>query len=337
MGRLNSSEKTLYMQNYSVALASYNGERYIKEQLESILNQSVPPFEIIISDDGSSDSTNHIVNSFLGDRGFQNFKFIKNELKPGVIGNFTNAISNCTSDIIFTSDQDDIWHPDKAKFILSKFDENQDALMIFTNGYIVDEYLNKKNGSMWDAIKIPHTDCIRGKQLFNILIKRCVVTGATMAIKKDLFEMANPIPEEWLHDGWFAWIAVINNGLFGFDKKLIYYRQHSSNVVGMNAKGSLLKRIKSWYRCIDELEELRIIRYNRYKRILDLNEKKLTGTQRKEIRNCLNFWQTLIELKDKTAIKKFSLMTHLYIMGWYNKYFNGIRGYVRDIISILQN
>ena len=118
----------------SVCLATYNGEKYIKEQLDSILPQLSANDEIIISDDNSTDDTINIIRSLNDER----IKIYVNKTK-GIVKNFENALNNASGDIIFLSDQDDVWKNDKVKKILSAFSSDNSLTLVFSNAEIIDE------------------------------------------------------------------------------------------------------------------------------------------------------------------------------------------------------
>ena len=124
----------------SVCLATYNGEKYIKEQLDSILPQLSANDEIIISDDNSTDDTINIIRSLNDER----IKIYVNKTK-GIVKNFENALNNASGDIIFLSDQDDVWKNDKVKKILSAFSSDNSLTLVFSNAEIIDENGISKN------------------------------------------------------------------------------------------------------------------------------------------------------------------------------------------------
>ena len=122
------------MNRISVCLASFNGEKYIKEQLESIIHQLSEDDEIIISDDHSTDDTIKIVKSFEDNR----IKIFKNSLGKGVVNNFQNSISKASHDIVFLCDQDDIWSADKIEEVMKIF-ENKETTLAISNAQYIDE------------------------------------------------------------------------------------------------------------------------------------------------------------------------------------------------------
>lgn len=322
------------MLKYSVALCTYNGEKYIIEQLRSIIEQTIQPMQILISDDGSSDKTIELAQQFLSTAGIP-FEIVKNKNTKGVTGNFCNAFSLCSEEIIFTSDQDDIWLNNKAETILSVFENNNDALLVFSDGLLVDDKLQPIGSNMWSSVGISKKMLIE-KDWFSYLLNRCLVTGAAMAFKKSLIDEAEVIPQSWLHDGWLAWKAVAKNGLYACDRKLILYRQHGNNVVGMSSMTSF-KRIKNYFLRFHAKDPNG--RYIRYERYLALNNKMghmFTKTQQKELKKCIHFWQELIGLeREKSRIKRIGIIMHNWTNGNFRKYASGSRGALRILILSL--
>ena len=319
--------------NYSVALCTYNGERYIAEQLNSILSQTILPKEIIVSDDGSSDRTLEIAENILKASSVK-YKIVKNTENHGVTNNFCNAISLCSETVIFTSDQDDVWMNKKAETILKIFGKNEKALLVFTDGELVDQDLKPLNCNMWKSVGI--TDkMIEGNRWFEYMLNRCLVTGATMAFKRELFSINEEIPSSWLHDGWLAWKAAVRDGLVPCKEKLILYRQHKGNVVGMS-KITSLTRIKSYIANFRTIQDTHIIRYNRY---LDLKKSMgymLSNKEQKELDDCILFLKDLVENdKNTKRLKRINIIRKHIKNGDFGKYFNGQKGAMREIIVAL--
>lgn len=225
------------MTKYSVALCSYNGAKYIEQQLRSILGQSIPPDEIVISDDCSSDETLHIVERLLRD---SNVSYVinRNLSNLGVVKNFEQCILSTRNDIVFLSDQDDVWLPIKAEGILREFDADPDCCMVFSNASLTDEKLHKI-GDLFSSVGVCTAETRR------VPLKRLaagnIVTGATAAIRKRSLAFAFPFPScAGFHDEWLAVCSAMVQGLTRVDASLTLYRQHSSNVVGMAPSDSFL-------------------------------------------------------------------------------------------------
>ncbi len=316
--------------NYSVALCTYNGERYIAEQLSSILTQTILPKEIIISDDGSKDQTLEIADNLLSHRAVE-YKIVKNTGTHGVTGNFCNAISRCSENIIFTSDQDDVWVKNKAEIILKIFENNNKALLVFTNGELVDQNLKSLNCDMWKSVGITE-EMLKKNGWFEYMLNRCFVTGATMAFKRDLFSENEVIPACWLHDGWLAWKAVARGGLVPCQDKLLLYRQHGDNVVGMSSVTSI-KRIKSYLDNFKIIKDTHVIRYNRYTELKEKMGYMFSEQQQEELNICISFWKDLVESdKGKKRLTRIQIIRKHMKNGDFEKFFNGKKGAMREIL-----
>lgn len=233
-------------QRVSVAMCTYNGERYLQEQLDSIAAQTCLPDELVVCDDRSSDRTIEILQLFKSKVSFPVHLHINPE-NLGTIKNFEKAISLCTEDIIVLSDQDDIWKPNKIQFILQVFLNEPEAGYIFSNAELIDENSNSLGSQLWNSLKVKHSIIKKYKsqeRQVNILLKRSMVWGATMAFRASVKDFIMPISIcVYMHD---AWIALLSScmGFYGIalSDSLIYYRQHSTQQVG--GKHTLLQKFQ---------------------------------------------------------------------------------------------
>jgi len=246
---------------YSVALCTYDGEKYLAEQLQSIIQQTVPPTQIVICDDMSTDSTNTLIQEYANDNLDINWKHIINEKNIGVARNFEKAIHLCDEDIVFLSDQDDVWIANKAEIILNCF-KNTHYSIIFSDGYIVDDMLNDLGITMFEAVNFSSKHQKKFPNNYygmNLLLARLIVSGATMAFKKKIVQLYLPIPNIlfFLHDSWIAIIGTCANHTAFINKPLILYRQHSNQATkiknsneplhieeGFNKVSCLINRLK---------------------------------------------------------------------------------------------
>lgn len=223
----------------SIAMCTYNGSKYINEQLISIISQTVKPDEIIIFDDNSSDETIEVINNTLRNTKIK-YRIFQNEINLGVTKNFEQAILNCAGDIIFTSDQDDYWLPNKIEEILKVFTFNSEIKLVFSDAYLADKNLNIMETRLWETLNFKNED-FNAKDFFHLLLRKNVVTGATMAFKRDAIPKLLPISKYWVHDYWIAILSSINAEIKAIDLPLIMYRQHDKNVIGANSKNIILK------------------------------------------------------------------------------------------------
>lgn len=216
------------MYSVSVAMAAYNGEKYIKEQLESILSQLKEKDEIIVSLDPSQDHTIDVIESLKDER----IKVLKGPAQ-GVKKNFENAIKHCKNDIIFLADQDDIWLEGKVEKVLSCFDK--ETYVVMHDAKIVDNDYKELVPSFFE-MKDVDTGFIHN------LIKNGYM-GCCMAFKKDIVPYIVPIPEKiYMHDQWIGMVGdeVGKNVLL--KEILLLYRRHDENVSDIH-HGSLIEML----------------------------------------------------------------------------------------------
>ncbi|WP_262148657.1 glycosyltransferase family 2 protein [Chryseobacterium foetidum] len=214
----------------SVCIATYNGEKYISEQLDSILSQLSENDEVVISDDASTDNTVNIIKSYRDSR----LKVFRNINKPGVVGNFDNAISNANGDICFLADQDDIWKSNKVKRILDFFSDNPEYTCVFSNAELIDENNVKIVDHFFKSV--PKTNFFR-------MVLKNEFLGCTMAFRNTikLTPFSDDLP---MHD-WYIGLKHIQNGKVGFiNENLISYRRHGANVT--TGKRSDLLQVFKW-------------------------------------------------------------------------------------------
>ena len=221
------------MTSYSVALCSYNGEKYIHQQIDSILSQTHRPSEIVVCDDGSTDRTPEILAEYQKQYP-EIFRIHFNEINLRSVKNFEKAISLCSKEIIFLSDQDDIWAENKAEKIVSFLDNHAEIDVVATNGFCIDENgaVHEKY-SLWDA---PVFLKEKGKNIdyFEIILLCNIATGASMAFRAAIKSEIIPFPvlKDYHHDEWIA-VNAARKGRFEFlNDKLFYYRTHQEQQVG---------------------------------------------------------------------------------------------------------
>lgn len=228
----------------SIAMCTYNGERHLREQLESIASQTMLPSELVVCDDGSTDSTPEIVAEFSRTAPFE-VKFIRNLTNLGSTKNFEQAIALCSGTFIALCDQDDVWRPEKLEVLAAALRESG-AGAVFSNGLLIDSESKLTGGSLWGANRL---ECKHGDFNYNKdaaiseLLRRNMVTGATLVFRSYLRERMFPIPAAWVHDGWMAWMLALQSRLLAVTEPLILYRVHASQQVGVLGR-SLPARLK---------------------------------------------------------------------------------------------
>ncbi len=217
----------------SIALCTYNGARYLLEQLESIEAQTVAPDELVVCDDLSSDHTGDIVRAVQARAPFP-IRLHINDQRLGSTKNFDKAIGLCTGDIIALCDQDDIWHRHKLERLKEQFVESAHIGAVFTDAEVVDEALRSTGQTLWNSVRLTQVaqDRIRQGRAFEELIKYNIVTGATLAFRAEYKPLVLPISDLWVHDAWIALLIAAVGRVGVLEEPLVLYRQHEANQIG---------------------------------------------------------------------------------------------------------
>jgi glycosyltransferase involved in cell wall biosynthesis len=216
----------------SVAMCTFNGARFLPEQLDSIAAQTRLPEELVVCDDGSTDDTVSVAEAFARTAPFP-VRVLLNERRLGFTRNFTRAISLCTGDLIALSDQDDVWHPDKLAFQEHTL-RSEAAGAVFTDADVVDADLNPLGYRLWDSVGFSGASrrVIRTEKAPALLLKQDVVTGATLMFRAHYRDAVLPMPAGWFHDGWIALVVAALGKITFIPAALVKYRQHSNNEIG---------------------------------------------------------------------------------------------------------
>jgi len=307
----------------SVVLATYNGDMFLSQQLESLLSQTYQNIEIIAVDDCSSDNTLAILDEFA--RNNNNIKVYKNETNLGFIKNFERGCSLASGELIAPCDQDDFWEADKLSLLAEAIGGYP---LIYHDSWLCDEALRKTGKRISDIVVC---------QTFHSCLQYAVfarIYGHTLLFTKDLLACSIPFIDVIPHDWWLAYNATLQGGVKFLPKPLVYYRQHDKNVFGIigqkskkdplgNEKLNTLKEKRTGQtakRTYTDVEKVRI----RIKRFYDMcpesmvKEKQVLGKlvrcyQSFSIAN--NFRRTILFFKYQKlflAVKKQSLL-HKYL------------------------
>ena len=221
----------------SIALCTYNGEKYLASQLESFVAQTRLPDEMIVCDDQSTDHTLNILNDFASKAPFPVHVYI-NEQRLKSTKNFERAIGLCSGDVIAPSDQDDVWLPAKLARMEAEFAVDERVALVFSDAFVVDEQLQSKHYRLSQSLKF--TPRLRNRlergDAFGVLLKQNFVSGMTMAFRARYVPVALPISSLWVHDGWIALTLSLYGQIRFIEEPLILYRQHANNQIGTSMR-----------------------------------------------------------------------------------------------------
>jgi glycosyltransferase involved in cell wall biosynthesis len=231
--------KAMGEQRISVALCTHNGAEYVDRQIASILDQSRPVDEIVLSDDASTDDTVAIVRRAVTEYSAHSgvaieLRVLANPVALGVVANFEQAVLATTGSLIALCDQDDVWHRDKIETALRLFDEQPAVELVFSDARLVDGAGAPLTHSLFQALSMTRGErrLLLGGAAFEALLGRNLVTGATVVFRRSLLDRAAPFAPDWVHDEWLAALAAAAGGVRMLDAALIDYRQHGGNQIG---------------------------------------------------------------------------------------------------------
>lgn len=253
-----------------VALATYQSERFLRQQLDSLFAQTEQGFTLLIADDGSRDATLEIIGEY-SKRHEGRIRIVEREKQSGgAAGNFARLIDHASADFLFLCDHDDVWSPNKIALSLARisalveeYGDNM-PLLVHTDLAVVDENLRSLGSSMF---RYQNLDPARNDVVS--LLTTNVATGCTMVVNRALYERARPVPPEAvMHDHWLALVAATLGTIACIDEPTILYRQHGGNVVGAKRSGARPLIERACQTLLSDDRQLMIRRYSRQAAVL---------------------------------------------------------------------
>lgn len=218
----------------SVVLASYNGSKYINEQIDSILSQSFKDFELICVDDLSTDNTVNILKEY--ENKYPNIVFVyKNEINIGSRLTFAKGVELAQGQFIAFADQDDYWHPNKLEVLYNEIIKNDTLAFVYSNSELVDEHLDTIQTSTFGR----ETVFLNGKDFYQVINDNTIM-GCSMLIRADFAKKSLPFPTKGFHHDWYLAIMALGFSMEikYIDQILFKYRRHSNNQVNKKRIGS---------------------------------------------------------------------------------------------------
>lgn len=251
----------------SVALCTYNGERYLPAQLASYLAQSRLPDELVVGDDGSTDATESLIKDFARTAPFP-VLFTRNSQRLGVGGNFDQTIQRCSGEFIALSDQDDEWRPDKLASLVTLMEAHPLAGYVCSDAELIGNDGQPQHHRLWEQYRCTPIEFLQKGDLSakHLLLQSDRILGATMLLRAKCLRSLSPIPETWVHDHWFSVMCE----LMGFHgaaspERLTRYRLHPDQTCGVRRpvgryrqkRTSFSNRCEQRLRRRDRLRDLR--------------------------------------------------------------------------------
>jgi glycosyltransferase involved in cell wall biosynthesis len=307
-----------------VAIITYNGLRYLPEQLGSIVQQTRAVDHIVISDDRSTDGTWEYLEAWASQAPMR-VTLIRNETQLGLRGNFEQAIGAVEADVIFTADQDDVWIPGKVALMCAVFEQDPAVLLVHTDAILVDGDGRDMGKTLLGELNLSSAEraAIHAGHALSVNYRRNVVTGATVAIRRTLLALARPFPPIVYHDAWLALLAAATGKVRLLDTATIHYRQHGGNLVGMKKMGAWMKfrhllwRMQGPLAVRDTINETIVWRQALHERLA--NDPQTRGPSRTFAAGGLAFYQQRATLPLQPVSRAAAILGNL-VTGRYSKF-----------------
>lgn len=311
--------------NVSVALCTFNGAPFLRDQLESLAHQSRPPDEIVINDDLSSDSTLDVVRAFERSTSIP-IRWERNETQLNVTKNFERAISRCTGDLILPCDQDDYWRPHRIEKQVRAFAHDRAVTFSLVQSELADSQLDPLGKTVFDEQHFGHVfrRKLAGGDGFNALIRHTVAPGHASAFRSWLRDILLPIPLTCIHDQWLALVASMLGKTHFIDEKLVLYRQHERQLVGRE------KTLVDWARGTTKLDHLQ----RQFETLEELRRRtiliEVDGWKRKLLDEKIEFIKDRARMR-RTRGARYQLAGKLFVTGRYFRLGRGFLTFARDL------
>lgn len=326
---MNTSRPTL-----SVVIATFNGEKFIDDQLHSILSQTRLPDEIVVSDDGSTDDTLEIIRTRQRQAPPEvSWQFLKGDAPLGPAHNFLRGVRAARGDLIALSDQDDWWFPKKLATLEKVLLADPGLLLVHSDAELVDESGALTGVTLSESLRMTAGERrgLRRGRALRQLVRRNLVTGHTVVMKKQVVDMAGHIPEGWLHDEWWALIAAAHGGVVFYPGVLGHYRQHAVNQVGASRSGVAEARAR-FHETQEEFRRRHATRHEGLAAFLAEAGSRLPESSRALLAGRMNHyaWQASLP---RAKMARAGKIAGRFFTGDYRRYRRGLFDALRDLMQ----
>jgi hypothetical protein len=320
-------------------MCTYNGSRYLSEQLESISTQTRLPDELVICDDASADDTVPLIEKFAASVPFA-VRLEVNDVNLGSTKNFEKAIQGCKGDLIALADQDDVWLPRKLGVLEAEFQRSSTAGLVFSDAEVVDDDLRPLGERLWTSIGFDEIarQKIKTDRRMEVLLPGWTVTGATMAFRSQFRELVVPIPDDLplIHDGWIAAVVGAVADIAFIVDPLVMYRQHADQQIGApkartfmrTKKGDLfeaMSRTNAYDQLILVAEQVRT-RLVEYSQMIECSEALY------KLDSHISHLRTR-ETLPKNKLRRVPGVSRELLARRYHRYSNGLYSAVKDLLT----
>ena len=317
----------------SVALCTFNGERYLLEQLESIERQTRLPDEIVVCDDSSEDDTAAVIDRFASSVRVK-VSLCVNSTRLGVTHNFARAFSLCQGDLIVPCDQDDVWEPQKLAVLEAAFRDDPQLLLAFHDLALITPEGKFSGDTQWQRLNFGSAQ--QGKvntgEAFERLLRFNVVTGAAMAFRASLLKYALPIPDCFVHDEWLGLLAAATGSVLSINRPLVQYRQHDRQVIGA-AASALFSQYRYAHANMDRAYFVRMLERTQclQDRLQNTADAVLHPRYHSLVSEKRSHAQTRLRMRDQALIR-WPLAIGEAFRGRYGRFGYGFKSFLQDLV-----
>ena len=318
----------------SVAMCTYNGGRYLPEQLGSILNQADAPDEVVVCDDGSSDGTVDMLNAFAAAAPFP-VRIVVNTTNLRPAQNFAQCIALCHGDVIVLSDQDDIWSADRIEQTRRVFAERPETAFTFSDGVLINGSGNPTARTIYSSLPIHGRDrrrVMQGDDLLPVLMRWGVLYGATMAVRASHRSLFLPIPAGWSHDEWIGVSLSSVAPSRRMDRPVMSYRQHETQQVGTGEWTAATHLQWAQSRGTD-LYRREIQKYASAIEVVRSHD-TLSNTLLPHLERKLAYLERRVKVQ-RGQLRDLPLFLSMVLRGQYARYGSGLRSSLKDLSMLL--
>jgi glycosyltransferase involved in cell wall biosynthesis len=329
----------------SIALCTFNGEKYLKEQLQSFAAQTRLPDELVVCDDRSQDMTVDIIRDFAATAPFP-VRLYVNETNLRVIKNFEKAISLCEGDIIALSDQDDVWLDEKLKIFEEVFEAKPHVGLVFCDADLVDENLCELGYSNWELSNFDYSKLqlfsskASFEKSFMQILSKPTVWGCMMAFRAKYKTLVLPFPTDIpivLHDWWMSWLIYATSYFEPVPERLVKYRQHSAQQCGQQASESNVQRSLKVIEILNTRNDFEV----EIKKLTSLLERLRFRKKDFEVSDTIKFIESYLphiinrqkmHRGNVSSGKRIRLITEDLLTLRYHRYSRGLKSAVKDLL-----
>lgn len=317
----------------SIAMCTYNGSRFLPEQLNSIAAQSRLPEELVVCDDRSTDDSVARLDAFSRRVSFP-VRLYVNHTNLGSTKNFEEAISLCRESIIVLADQDDAWYPHKLERIEQAFQASDTCAAVFSDADVIDQDSRMTGTHLWECFLFSRAEQKRfaaGESL-NILVRHPVVTGAAMAFRRNLLPLLTPLPANDVHDQWMSFLLAACGPYSLISEPLMQYRLHNNQQVGVGVQ-TFLDRLTKARVTGKPLYRSEIRRFRQLYQHIQKHQQAMPGAHvaMSEIERKISHLEHRIEMRKLHSGRMKKILHEVRNQGYW-RYAGGWRSVAKDIL-----